>query len=181
MTNSSINNNGNSPKVPKRRSAFEEHIGDHRKVFLFNFCAERGSKTDIDFMEGLVDSDPKKFILCSTDPRHLVNSKNSKGQSPLYLAAKNGNLLVVKYLERKNVNYSVSAFRISRFKLETPLEAACRWNHVEVVKFIVQKFEINDKELSKCLLTTRNQEIRNSLMENGARIKLPLLSRFFCK
>ncbi len=39
------------------------------------------------------------------DPLHLINRKSGKGMTPLYLAAKHGNLNVVKLLMERRADY----------------------------------------------------------------------------
>jgi ankyrin repeat protein len=54
-----------------------------------------------------------RWILETKDPNHLINRKNSFGQTPLYLAAKNGNLEVIELLMAKQVNsHIISTVRL---------------------------------------------------------------------
>lgn len=43
-------------------------------------------------------------MLESSDPNHLLNRKNVFGQTPMYIAAKNGNIDVIIFLFSKNAN-----------------------------------------------------------------------------
>ena len=43
----------------------------------------------------MIESDPKKYLRDSKDPEHLLNSKNLKRQTLLYIACKNGNFEVL--------------------------------------------------------------------------------------
>jgi len=47
------------------------------------------------------------------DPQHLLNKTNSQGWSPLYIAAKYGNLNVVKLLIENKANYKLKC-RVKR-------------------------------------------------------------------
>ncbi len=53
-------------------------------------------------------------MLESTDPNHLLNRKNSFGQTPLYLAARNGNLDVILLLMNKRANPDILSTVIGR-------------------------------------------------------------------
>jgi len=55
-------------------------------------------------MAKLIERDPKKFMIEPNDPQHLLNKTNSQGWSPLYIAAKYGNLNVVKLLIENKAN-----------------------------------------------------------------------------
>ena len=48
-----------------------------------------------------------RFILEPNDPEHLLNKTNNQGWTPLYIAAKYGNLEVVKLLIEKKANYKI--------------------------------------------------------------------------
>lgn len=43
-------------------------------------------------------------MLDHEDPNHFINSMNKYGQRPLYIAAKHGNLEVVKFLLENKAN-----------------------------------------------------------------------------
>ena len=46
----------------------------------------------------ILDTDPRKHLRQTNDPEHLINRKGLSKQTPLYIAIKNGNYEVVKYL-----------------------------------------------------------------------------------
>jgi len=48
-------------------------------------------------------------MLSTEDPLHFINSLNTKGQSALYVAAKNGNADAVKLLIENNVNHLIKS------------------------------------------------------------------------
>lgn len=48
-------------------------------------------------------------MLEPSDPAHLINRKNNFGHTPLYIAAKNGNVGVVKLLLDHKVNYNLTS------------------------------------------------------------------------
>ena len=74
-------------------------------------------------MKQILDADPKKykpllrnlrittifgrFMIETSDPSHLVNHKNHLGQTPMHIAAKNGNLEVIKFLITNKANYNL--------------------------------------------------------------------------
>ncbi len=82
-----------------------------RRVEDFCECARIGSDKHIKIMKSILDSDPKKqnlyrkallnisrHIIEKIDPDHILNKRDCKGLTPLYIAAQNGNLNVVKFL-----------------------------------------------------------------------------------
>lgn len=48
-------------------------------------------------------------MLETTDPFHILNRKNSFGHTPMYIAAKNGNLDVVRLLVEKKANCDLAS------------------------------------------------------------------------
>lgn len=48
-------------------------------------------------------------MLEPSDPSHLLNHKNHFGQTPMYIAAKNGNLDVIKLLLSYKANYNIES------------------------------------------------------------------------
>jgi len=49
----------------------------------------------------------KRFILEPNDAMHFLNRKNNQGWTPLYIAAKNGNIEVVKLLIENKADYTI--------------------------------------------------------------------------
>jgi len=61
---------------------------------LSAFC-ERGSPSDIVAIKVIIESDPKRYLRDPSDPEHLLNSRDSRGLTPLYVACRSGNKNVV--------------------------------------------------------------------------------------
>jgi ankyrin repeat protein len=64
---------------------------------LFEFVAIGGEK-EIKLVNKELFIDPKRHIYDKKDPNHLINRYNRLRQTPLYVACKNGNLQMVKFL-----------------------------------------------------------------------------------
>ena len=64
----------------------------------------RGGQKDIEKLKYLVNNDPKDNFYAKTDPKHLLNKKNFLNQTPIYVAAKHGNLKVVEFLLERGSN-----------------------------------------------------------------------------
>ena len=45
-----------------------------------------------------LDKDPKRHFYDRSNPNHILNKFNRLNQTPLYLACRNGNLSIVKFL-----------------------------------------------------------------------------------
>lgn len=80
----SLHNIGNNKVIDQARETEE----------FFELISIGGSK-EIDALKNLILNDPKSNFYSKTDPRHLINRKNFLNQTPIYIAAKHGNLNVV--------------------------------------------------------------------------------------
>lgn len=60
-----------------------------------SLLCERGSEDDLKDIKNIIDTDPKKYLRDPKDPEHFLNSRNTKGLTPLYVSCKNGNLEVI--------------------------------------------------------------------------------------
>lgn len=64
-------------------------------------CTIGGGKEVISTLEFLIEKDNSKFGNKNNFQDHILNRSNSNGERPLYLACKNGNLEIVKFLISK--------------------------------------------------------------------------------
>ena len=65
-----------------------------------------------------------------------VNSKNEYQETPLFFAAQNGNISLVKILVEHSANVEIR----TKWNIETtPLHVASKQGHIEVVKYLVGK------------------------------------------
>lgn len=69
-------------------------------------------------MNKLLLNDPKKltklitilrYVRSTVDPQHMINKKNTSNQNALYLAAKNGNTNILKFLIDNEADVHISS------------------------------------------------------------------------
>lgn len=70
------------------------------------------------------------------DPQHLINCFNKYGQNSVYIAAKNGNYVVLKFLLEAEANIHIKSRVCDRLD-ESPLEVCARWNHFECARLLL--------------------------------------------
>ena len=95
-----------------------------RTVRIFCDCSAIGGPKHIQIMRQMIKNDPRKlnflidwlrnitcirFVFDNEDPYHLLNRPNESGHRPLYIAAKHGNLEVVKLLIENKVNPTLTS------------------------------------------------------------------------
>lgn len=99
--------------------------------------AAKGGEKQLKAMQKLLELDPQRNELERSNPRHLINMKNALGQTPLYVAAKHGNILVVRFLLREGADPKIFS-QVSTDKSESLLEVTARWNHVHVFNYLLR-------------------------------------------
>ena len=139
----------------KKQRTFEEFSD----ITFFSILVERGSHNDMEEIKEFLLSYPKRFMLDPSDSNHILNRKNVFGESPLYLACKNGSIEMIKFLLEKGANYSKSWRNYEEFHnsiknhKESPLQVAVRWGHVSTIHYILSNInpleEIDIKESIK--------------------------------
>lgn len=137
-----------------------------RRVEVFCDCATVGSIKQVQFMNELIEKDPKRYLLEPDDPAYLTNCRNSRGHTPMYIAAKHGNMEVIKLLLKWKANYLIpSQVSLTDKKTELPLEVAARWGHEEVVRYLLDNCKFEATYVKKCLTQTEYNGIKNILKE----------------
>lgn len=115
---------------------------DNTTQFGANICIE-----DLSDEEAANDVS-KKAKLSRTRVRHkgILEKKNEKGETPLHVAAINGNVSLVKRLIEQGHRVDVKDY-----SGWTPLHEACNHGHIEVVKVLLDnKAPINDRGGAHC-------------------------------
>ncbi|CAD8079816.1 unnamed protein product [Paramecium primaurelia] len=134
-------------------------------VCLFTQYSTSGSNEDIQNMIKILQRDPKRNLTNPQDPNHIINSLNQYGQNALYIASKNGNIQVIKFLLSLECNIHIKS-RIFDDLTESPLEVSSRWHHLECVKLLLNSGLYSNQELRSAIKVTENQEIINLLKLN---------------
>ena len=91
-----------------------------------------------------------RFLRSPDDPSNIINRHNKYSLNAFYLACRNGNLNVVKYLLAIKANANIASCP-GRGQLETPLEVAVRWNHRPCVEELLNHVTYSDDMLKKIL------------------------------
>ena len=73
-------------------------LDDVRKIDRFFELIQEGGDKNIQKLLEELENDPKKHIYDRKNPNHLINRPNRLEQTPVYVACRNGNLSIVKFL-----------------------------------------------------------------------------------
>lgn len=98
----------------------------------------------------------------TSDSEHILNRTDIRGLRPLYVAARNGNKDVVKFLLSKGCNME------QRSRGETALACAARWGQYEIVKLMLEK-EIDLELMQEALKVSANHKIKQLFYEKGCK------------
>lgn len=160
----------NSPDINEEHRSRTNSIKKFRERQEFLRLITLGKESDLAKIEKFLQEDPSQFIYEFGDPMALVNKPTPNGQRPLYVAAKNGNLEIIKLL----VKYGANPKLKSCFKTgdegtleDSLLEATVRWGAVHILQYLLEQFEWTKNELKYAMQYASSPLIKGLLSENG--------------
>ncbi|EAS03794.2 ankyrin repeat protein (macronuclear) [Tetrahymena thermophila SB210] len=159
---SEIENQNNNPA---KNNDVNNAFNMVRMVEMICEFSERGHPEDIKNIIDILQKDPKRYLRSPDDPQHLLNKFNSKSQNASYLACKNGNLNIVQFLVKQESNFNMKS-KIGGEIEDYPLQVAVRWNHKEVVDFLLNQrvIKISQQQIEAAYREAKqNKEIRRIL------------------
>lgn len=115
-------------------------IDEFRKYEIFFQCIENGSEEDLKKAKQILEQDDKQFLHDTTSDFHLVNKPNEYGQTPLYVACKNGHLKMVRFLVNEGAKMDKESM-LTDGKIDSNLGLAIRWHHTKLVDYLLTSFE----------------------------------------
>ncbi|TNV83475.1 hypothetical protein FGO68_gene7715 [Halteria grandinella] len=128
------------------------HIDDsfeamRRQSKFFNALAMGGHES-AQLVKHALESNPKRHMYETTNPKHMVNHENSFGLRPLYIACLHGHLELVQILVQAGANPHLTSFtNIDTKEEETVLQLCARWSHDMIMQFLLGEFKWSNKEL----------------------------------
>lgn len=140
-------------------------ISDHRATEKLFFYIQRSSQEDLVQIDSLIENNPRKFTRSKNDPDAFINKANISGIRPIYEACKNGYVNTVQLLLDHGANPHLLS-GLSAKDLESPLQVACRWNHINVIKCLLLNSKWTTKEVKCAMKLTKNSEILAMLKLN---------------
>lgn len=121
-------------------------LDDVRQQDRFFDMIQRGGEKDIPLIQKELDTDPKRYFYDRTNPNHLINKPNRMNQTPLYLACRNGNIGVVQFLIDQQADPHILS-SVDDEELENVLQVAVRWNHKQVVQYLLETVKWSEREI----------------------------------
>ena len=112
-------------------SAYNQALDELRREQNMKRYIERGDQEDLMQIKIEIEMDPYKKLHNTSHPLSLLNKRNKSGQTPLYVACKNGNLAVIMLLLTEGADYLLES--LVDGEEESNLEVAVRWRHKRVV------------------------------------------------
>lgn len=153
-----------TPKAHKSSSDFREAVEDYRRKERFQRALTVGGANDLEEIKKELDADPRRFMVSKSSSRSLVNNL-IEGQTPLYIASKNGHRDVIHFLLNQGADHL--ALSICDENQETCLEVAVRWHYIPVIQELMRKaWPANI--IKRCLKATGNKEVKKLLQRPKA-------------
>lgn len=109
-----------------------------------------GGDDDILKLRRELDKDPRKHLRSKHDPDHLINKWNEHGQTPLYVATKNGHLKIIKFFIEEGANPHMKSYikiNSTEIEEESILDAAVRWRFTAIVNYLLTNFDWSKDEI----------------------------------
>ncbi|EAR89423.2 ankyrin repeat protein (macronuclear) [Tetrahymena thermophila SB210] len=136
-------------------------IDDFKYRKKFFQAIETGSPEDIQYIEEYLKDDPKRYLIVEESSERRMNKADSFGQTPLYCAAKNGNLEVIKILAKYKANHKLITYlNNDQSASDTAINVAARWGHVKVVEYLLDTFLWDKNDLKTASKSATNKEIK---------------------
>lgn len=145
----------------QEQSAYRIAIEDIRREQRVFMHVERGGPEDLIALNNEFQEDPYRYLRMNSHPLSLVNKRGPNQQTPLYVAAKNGNSEVCKLLLELNADHLLSS-QIEN-EQETALEVATRWGYTKVVQVLLTHRKWPKKILKNALAKSNTRTISKLL------------------
>jgi hypothetical protein len=113
----------------------------------------------------------KSTLRGNKDPNHILNRKNEKGQTLLYVACKYGNIEMAKCLVMLGADHMVVSVG------ELPIQVSERWNHIELFEYLLKSGIYDSKVISACFKKTESKKTAELVRKYYKGIKLDLDKR----
>ena len=98
----------------------------------------------------------------SENENHIINRKNLRGQTPLYVAAQNGNINILSYLIKRGANpYILSD--VDYHNKESIIDVSCRWSHYSALQFLLVNVKWKVSFLAQAAKLCGSKEMKNML------------------
>jgi len=145
----------------RKQLEYEEHFREKR----FYDLVARGDTDDIREIEEILRKDRRAHLYELGNPCSLINSPNSMGTTPLYIATQNGNLAMIKYLISKKANPLINS-KVSATRTESNLLVAARWKHAKIIEFYLNFYNWPYDELKRAKKEAGNTHIKQILSKH---------------
>lgn len=150
---------------------------DSLKMEVYHLIIE-GENDCEDRIRTILNYNPDKNIRSPSDPLNLFNTALLGGQNLLYVACKEGKEKIVSLFLSNGFNARLTS-QIDKDTWENPLECACRWNYIKVVKLLLNEGNYTFNEIKKAMkLKNLNKSIKKLLVEAIKKLEKETLSCF---
>ena len=145
----------------KEHSAAYVAIQDIRREDRFFRAIETGGPEDLNLLIKEIEDDPYRLLRDASHPLSLVNKRNRAGQTPLYVACKNGNLTIAALLLSRGADPLI--YSEVEGQVETNLQVAARWGHAFVVEKLLRGVQWSMEALDQAYVEATTMQVKKLL------------------
>lgn len=111
---------------------------------------DEDKNNSIDQIEKILHQDPEFYKRDDKDPKYKYNAPLSNGKTLLYIACQEGKVDIVEYLLKKKFSPFVKS-RLDEKEGESPIQVACRWNYINIIKVLLAKVDYKKEHIEEAL------------------------------
>lgn len=119
------------------------------KEKAFKLVTEGGANY-LQELEELFNKNPERTLHDSTHPKFLFNQLLHNGKTLLYIACQEGKYEIVQFFLSKNLNANILS-KSDDNEYESCLQVAARWNYPDIVQLLLDKGNLQQKDLEDTL------------------------------
>lgn len=113
-------------------------------------------------MQKMLAIDPKRNMYDRSNNQHLINKHNSNGYNAAYIAAKHGHRKIIEFLFRNEADLTIQSAVSGKYQ-EQPIEVAARWQHHDLVVWMLKNLTLEQNVLDSVYEKTASPAVRDHL------------------
>jgi len=148
-----LKNSTNSFHYRYEEKEKEELNKIHLKERFLKVITEGPENGNLNFsLNQIIEDNLEKFTVDKSNENYLFNERLSNGLTLMYIACREGNFDVLKYMIKNKFNHHVkSKIDNDSNNYESCLQVATRWNHSKIVEYLLKHLKFDIYEIQEAI------------------------------